>query len=215
MLNFVPENILDYCRAHSSAEDPIYQEITAYTYDHEEAPQMLSGPDVGALLQLLVRSLGATRILELGAFTGYSALKMAEAQPPDGELHTCEIDPQRAATINKFAEQVPWGKNLHVHVGPALDTLSALDGPFDFVFIDADKENYPAYAMAAKKLLRHNGLMVLDNALWSGRVIDPQDAETQAIDAANRAIQEDPDLINMLLPIRDGLMVAQKVAPSG
>lgn len=211
MLNLIPDDIAAYCRDHSDPEAPIYQEITAYTEAEEDYPAMLSGPAVGAVLQLLVRLLQARQVLEIGAFTGYSALKLAEAQPVDGEVHTCEVDPGHAATVRRFASAVDWGSHIQVHEGPALETLKSLPGPFDLVFIDADKENYPAYAMAGKDRLRTGGLLVLDNALWSGKVLHPDDADSRAIAAANSAIRNDPRLSSLLLPVRDGLMLAQKI----
>lgn len=211
MLNLIPDDLAAYCRDHSTPEGPIYREITAYTLEREDMPQMLSGPEVGALLQLLVRLSGARQILEIGAFTGYSALKLAEAQPPGSAVHTCEIDPDHAATVRRFAGEVPWGVNIQVHEGAALETLETLPGPFDLVFIDADKANYPAYVLAGKQRLRPGGMLVLDNALWSGRVLDPQDDATQAIAEANRLIRDDPELHSLLLPVRDGLMLAWKI----
>ncbi len=210
MLDLVPDEIAAYCRRHTTPDDSLYQEIIDYTQANESVPQMLSGYQVGAFLQLLVRTLKAKRVLEIGTFTGYSALKLAEALPEDGEVHTCDIDATHVQIARRYAAQAAWGQRVTVHLGPALETVAGLEGPFDLAFIDADKENYPHYYRACLPLMRTGGVLVLDNALLSGRVVGPLDPQTSAIDETNALITADPQVTNVLLPIRDGLMVAYK-----
>ena len=211
MLSLIPEELEAYCRQHSSTEDPIYRELEAYTRANTDMPQMLAGYQVGGFLQLLVRSLGARRILEVGSFTGCTALRLAEAIPPDGEVHACELNRTYVGIIREFAGRVAWGDRITVHHGPAVESIAGLAAPFDLVFIDADKGNYPRYYRDCKALLRPGGVMVLDNALWGGRVVNPQDDASRAIAATNALITADPEVTNLLLPVRDGLMVATKL----
>lgn len=210
MLKFLPEEIDNYCLRHSQDELEIYRKLTSETYSSCERPQMLSGPIVGTILQFLVRLSQARRVLEVGMFTGYSALKMAEALEEGGEVLSCEIDPANIAIARHYFDQVHWGKQITVLEGPALDSLANLALPIDLVFIDADKANYLNYYKRAIELTRPEGIIILDNALWSGRVIEPEDDATQAIAKTNKFIQEDNRVWNVLLPIRDGLMVVQK-----
>lgn len=207
MLDLLPDDIDAYCRSNTTAEAPIFEEIIAYTNSKETYPQMLSGYLVGAVLQLLLRCSNARRVLEVGAFTGYGTLKMAEALPPDGEVHALELEADRGEKIREFAKQAGWGSKVRVHAGPALESLKNLIGPFDLAFIDADKENYPNYYSACKALLRKGGLIVIDNALFSGRVLEPDSGSAKAIDETNALITADPEVTNVLLPIRDGLMI--------
>jgi caffeoyl-CoA O-methyltransferase len=207
-MDFLPQAIEDYCRTHSQPEPEIYQRLAEETRTTQELPQMLSGPLVGNFLQLLVRLLPARRVLEIGTFTGYSALKMAEALPEDGELLTCEINPETAAVAQRYFDEAPWGSRIRLLQGPARKSLKKLTPPFDLVFIDADKQNYPVYYREAVPLVRAGGILVLDNMLWSGRVLEPEDDASRALAATNELIHQDPRVFNQLLPIRDGLMVA-------
>ncbi len=209
-MEFLPKEIEDYCRRHSQDELEIYRELTAETYESCQIPQMLSGPMVGAILQFFVRLTQARRVLEVGMFTGYSALKMAEALDRSGELLTCEIDPSHISIAKNYFQKVPWGKRITVLEGTALESLANLEPSFDLVFIDADKINYLNYYKRAVELIRSGGIIVLDNALWSGRVIMPEDDGSRTKAETNDFIQKDDRVWNVLLPIRDGLMVVQK-----
>jgi caffeoyl-CoA O-methyltransferase len=209
-MEFLPKEIEDYCRRHSQDELEIYRELTAETYESCQIPQMLSGPMVGAILQFFVRLTQARRVLEVGMFTGYSALKMAEGLDGSGELLTCEIDPDHITIGRNYFQKVTWGKRITVLEGTALESLANLEPSFDLVFIDADKINYLNYYKRAVELIWSGGIIVLDNALWSGRVIMPEDDGSRTIAETNDFIQKDDRVWNVLLPIRDGLMVVQK-----
>ncbi|HUW98145.1 MAG TPA: class I SAM-dependent methyltransferase [Acidiferrobacter sp.] len=201
----------DYARAHSSPLPDVLHELERYTHAQRPDAQMLSGPLEGALLRLLVMLCPARRILEIGLFTGYSALTMATALPPDGELISCEQDPEAIAIAQSFFDRTPHGRKIHIRPGPALATLEALrDETFDLVFIDADKENYPSYYDRALPLLRPAGLLIADNTLWSGRVLVPRTPADLAIAAFNRKVRNDPSVDAVLLTVRDGVTVLRK-----
>jgi caffeoyl-CoA O-methyltransferase len=157
--------------------------------------------------------MGARRVIEIGTFTGYSGLSMAEALPDEGELITCDIDPHATRIAREFFDKSPHGKKITIRLGDALETLRGLPSsqPFDLAFIDADKERYVDYYDALVPLIRPNGLIVADNTLWSGKVVDPQDASTRAIVAFNARVTADPRVENVLLSVRDGVMLARKL----
>jgi len=209
-LTLVPEAIEEYATAHSEPVSPLFEQLREETYAEMESPQMQVGPLEGGFLRLLVRLARARRILEIGMFTGYSALMMAEGLPDNGELITCELDPRAEAMARRYFARSPHGKKIKVRMGPALQTLKELTGPFDFVFIDADKENYLAYYEAVLPMLRSGGLLVADNVLWSGRVLKPKQETDRAIVAFNDALAKDARVEKVMLSIRDGLMLALK-----
>ena len=198
----------EYAVRHSMPLSPLLEELAATTREKMgNRWVMLSGQLQGTLLQMLAASVGARRILEIGTFTGFSALMMAAALPDDGELISCEIDPEAIALAGSFFARSPHGGKIEIREGPALDTLKTLEGPFDLVFIDADKESYLAYYEAALPLLAPNGIIAVDNVLWMGRVLDPKDESDRVIVAFNEHVSRDERVWNMLLPIRDGLML--------
>ncbi len=164
----------------------------------------------GTFLRILVKLARARRVLELGTFTGYSALMMAEGLPDDGELVTCDIDQKAEAMARDFFARSPHGGKIQLRMGPALETLKTLQGPFDLAFIDADKQNYSAYYDAVVPLLRSGGLLVADNALWSGRVLQPRAADDHALVAFNAKVAADARVEKVLLTVRDGMMLALK-----
>ncbi len=212
MKRFVSEAIESYCRQHSAAPSALLRELEAYTIAHCAQSQMLTGSLEGALLRLLVQMTGARRILELGLFTGYSALTMAEALPEDGTILSCDINPETTAIAQSFFDRSAHGGKIEVRLGPALDTLAALPAgqEFDLVFIDADKENYASYYDAALPRLRRGGLVVADNVLWSGAVLKPQQRSDYAMVAFNDHVQHDPRVENVMLTVRDGMTLARK-----
>lgn len=209
----IPKPIEDYCAAHSTPPSALRAELERYTRAHCAYPQMLTGGLEAALLQMLVRLVGARRVLEIGLYTGYSALAMAEALPEDGELHSCELDAERARIARTFFDRNPHGRKITVHLGAALETLPRLlpaAGPLDLVFIDADKENYGAYYDAVLPHVRPGGLIVADNVLWSARVLDPRNDTDRAIAAFNDRLAADARVECVMLPLRDGVLLARK-----
>lgn len=212
-MDFLPREIRDYAIDHTEPESDVYRRLTEKTYHGEQMPEMLSGPLVGNFLQILVRLTGAQRALDIGMFTGYSALKLAEALPPDGKVFTCEIDRERVRRAREFFQRVPWGNRIKILEGPALESVRALEPPFEIIFIDADKQAYLDYYRRAVELLTPGGVVVLDNALYSGRVLNPENESSRAIAETNEYILQDPRVFSLLMPIRDGLMVAHKRQP--
>jgi caffeoyl-CoA O-methyltransferase len=162
----------------------------------------------------MVQVVAARRVLELGTFTGYSALAMAEALPEAGKVITCEIDPDMASIAHTFWERSPHGKKIEVRIGPALDTLARLTGVFELIFIDADKINYVAYYRRALELIAPRGVILIDNVLWNGDVLKnpPSDPATTAIQELNRTVAHDPRVTAVLLTLRDGVFV---ITPTG
>jgi caffeoyl-CoA O-methyltransferase len=209
-LTLVPTDIEKYAQEHTEVPAPLFEELRQTTWDRMSSPQMQVGRLEGTFLRMLVRMTRARRVLEIGTFTGYSALMMAEGLPDDGELLTCDIDPKAEAIARDFFARSPHGRKIALRMGPALETLKTLQGPFDLAFIDADKGNYSAYYDAVLPLLRTGGLLVADNTLWSGRVLQPQSPDDHAIVAFNDKVAADPRVEKVLLTVRDGMMLALK-----
>ncbi len=210
MIPIVAPALEDYCRRHTTAPDALLDELAAHTRAHCRLPQMLTGPVEGAFLKLLVQLGGARRVLEIGTFTGYSALSMAAGLPDDGELVTCEIVAEHARIAQSFFDRSPHGRKISIRLAPALETLAGLTGPFDFVFLDADKESYVNYYEAVLPKLRAGGLLLADNVLWSGKVLDPKEKTDRAIVAFNRHVAADPHVEQVMLSVRDGMMLIRK-----
>jgi len=209
-LTLVPEAIEEYASAHTEPASPLFEQLRNETYAKMEMPQMQVGPIEGTFLRLLVRLARAKRVLEIGMFTGYSTLMMAEGLPEDGELITCEINPKAEEIARRYFAKSPHGKKIKIRMGPALQTIESLTGPLDMVFIDADKENYPRYYDAVLPLLRAGGLIVADNVLWSGRVLKPKDQTDRAIVAFNEKVAKDTRVEKVILTVRDGITLALK-----
>lgn len=214
MKAFVDPAIERYCATKSSPVSEHCSAIEAYTNANVEAPYMMVGALEGSLLGFLVSVVKARRILEIGGFTGYSALAMAERLPEDGEIITLELEAQRTDIAKGFWSKSPHGRKIKAMNGAALDHLPAFaEASFDFIFIDADKQSYPAYFAHAKRLLAAGGLIAIDNCLWSGRVLAPeaeQDEESRILASLNSAIANDPSLEKVCLPVRDGIFLVQK-----
>lgn len=211
-MDIVDRNLEKYAYDHTSPEPDLLQRLSVETYAKMQMPQMLTGRLEGRLLNLLARISGARKVLEIGTFTGYSALSIAEGLPEDGTVMTCEIDPANAAMAQRYFDASPHGRKIEIRLGPALETLAGLQGPFDLVFIDADKENYPWYYEKTMELVRPGGLILVDNTLWSGLVLEPHDRESIAIDTLNKRIAKDARVENVLVTIRDGLQVVRRKA---
>ena len=161
---------------------------------------------------MMIRATGARRVVEVGTFTGYSALKMAQVLPDDGELFTLEYEEKHAALAQTYFDRAPWGDKISLIQGAAMETLPALGGPIDLSFVDADKVNYLHYYNHLVEITRPGGVIILDNALWSGAVLEPVEESDHALAKMNAYVMEDPRVENLLLPVRDGLMMAQKLA---
>ena len=206
----IDSQIYDYCENYSTKDDELMNDLIKYTYDNKEAPNMLSGNMVGNFLYILAKSIQAKKVLDVGMFTDYSALKLASAIPHDGEVHTFELAENHIQSAKKFFGKSSY-QNIFIHEGKALDNLEILpNNNFDFAFIDADKMNYTEYYKRCMILIKKGGIIVLDNMLWSGKVLDPQDDDSRALNEAAEYINSDNRVFNHMLTIRDGLMVCIK-----
>ena len=204
-MDFIDEKIDEYAFDHTSYEGDLLKQLEEETYEKLDIPQKTTGRIEARLLKMLARLAGAKRILEIGTFAGYSALSMAEALPEEGELVTCEMDPEAIFVAKKYFGLSPHGKKITLMEGPALDSLKKVSGLFDMAFIDADKENYINYYDAIFPLIRPGGLMAIDNVLWSGRVLDPKDNSDKAIHELNEKVVRDNRVESVMLTVRDGL----------
>ena len=200
-----------YAARHTTPVPPLLDELEARTEQEFGAlARMLSGQSVGMLLQTLVFATGARRVLEIGMFAGYSAQMMAAALPDDGKLITCDINPKAIALAKEFFARSPHGRKIEVREGPALETMKTLEGPFELVFIDADKGNYQNYYEAALPLLAPRGIIAVDNVLWSGNVLEPKEPDDHAMVAFNAHVAADERVAHVLLTVRDGVMLVRK-----
>jgi predicted O-methyltransferase YrrM len=211
MKDLVPPNIEAYAEVHSWAESELCKALREETVRTMEFSQMVVGPLEGALLKMMVRLVRATRVLEIGMFTGYSALCFAEALPAAGRVITCEIDEKPAALARRYFSRSPQGGKIEVRMGPALETLRDLTGQFDVIFIDADKMNYVNYYRRALELVSASGVILVDNVLWSGDVLKqpPPDQSTATIQELNRMVSTDPNVDAVLMTVRDGVLVVK------
>jgi caffeoyl-CoA O-methyltransferase len=214
MKTLVPQDIEAYARAHSMPESEVARALREETEQTMEYAQMLVGPLEGAFLKMMAQLVGARRVLEIGMFTGYSALCFAEALPADGMVITCEVDEESAALARRYFARSPIGKKIEIRMGPALDTMRHLEGQFDLIFIDADKINYLNYYRRALDLLSPQGVILIDNVLWDGDVLKQPapDEKTAAIQELNRTVSRDPQVIAVLVTIRDGVLIVRKKA---
>jgi caffeoyl-CoA O-methyltransferase len=210
MLTSISENILRYCDAHTTPDSEACTALADETRRVSERSRMLVGPTEGTFLTVIALATGARRVLEIGTFTGYSALKLAEGLPDGGEVVTCDVDPETSEIARRHWAASPHGSKISLRLGRAADTLPDIPGPFDIVFIDADKRNYIAYWEACLPKLRRGGLVIADNVLWSGRVLDPREDDDAAIAAFNDHAVRDPRVVVAMLTVRDGITVACK-----
>jgi caffeoyl-CoA O-methyltransferase len=212
MLDVRPIGIEDYAERCTKPLSALHDKLWVETYSKMHSHKMMVGALEGQFLKMLATMTGARRILEIGMYTGYSTLAWAEAMPKDGRVVTCEINPEWADIAKRFFAESVHGQKIEIKLGPALESLKTIWGPFDICFIDADKENYGNYYDLCLELARPRGLIVLDNMLLSGKVLDPRDAASRAVDALNKRIRNDPRVENVLLPVRDGIMLVRKVS---
>jgi len=207
----VNEEIEQYAEEHTTTVAELFERLAEETRAKTTAPQMMVGRIEGQFLARLVRLSGAKRILELGTFTGYSSISMASTLPSDGHIITCDVDPEATAIARRYMDESGYGDKIEIRLGPGLETIETLEGPFDLVFIDADKPNYEAYYEAVLPLLAENGLIIADNVLWSGRVVeDDGDESTRAIKAFNEHVRNDSRVVSVMLTVRDGMTLVQK-----
>lgn len=200
----------EYALAHTTEDSPIVQELIQASVEDLEFTDMLSGRQVGRLLAILIKISRAKRVLEVGTFTGYSALTMAEALPEDGELFTCEYNQRYEDIARTFFEKSEVGSKVSLLMGKALETIPTIDGNFDLVFMDADKINYPNYYEMILPRLNSGGLMVIDNVLWGGDVLNPESDKAQAIDQLSKTIQADDSVEQVMVTVRDGVTIVRK-----
>jgi caffeoyl-CoA O-methyltransferase len=211
MIELRPIGIENYVERHSKPMSMVHEKLWLETYRKTSSPEKMVGPIEAQFLKMLALMTGARRILEIGMFTGYSALALAEALPRDGRVVTCEINAEIAEIAKRYFLQSPHGGKIEVKQGPALASLKVITGPFDLCFIDADKENYGQYYDQCIEMVRPKGIIVLDNMLRGGNVLKPADSGAEAIDALNKRIRNDARVENVLLPVRDGIMLIMKL----
>ena len=213
-MEFIDETLAQYAEIHSSAEPELLAELNRDTYAHVLIPRMLSGHLQGRVLSMFSKMVRPKAILEIGTYTGYAALCMAEGLAPDGVLHTIDINEELETRINTFVKQSPYADQIQLHMGNALDIIPTLNESFDLVFIDADKSNYSAYFDLLIDKLPSGAIIIADNVLWSGKILDQaeiaKDGDTRALDGFNKKVTQDIRVENVLMPVRDGLMVIRK-----
>jgi caffeoyl-CoA O-methyltransferase len=205
-VDIVDPRIAEYVERMSSPHQPLLAAVDEETRRTLERPGMLTGPVAGRLLEMLVWVGRPRRILEIGTYSGHSALAMAAALPPDGRIDTCEIDPKHAEVAQRYFDQSPWSDRITLHLGPALETIERLDGELDLVFVDADKESYVDYYEATLPRLSERGLIVADNTLWSGEVLDGD----VPVAAFNEHVRADQRVAAGILTVRDGMSLIRR-----
>ena len=213
-MNFLPEALDNYVVAHSQDEPELLQQLHRETYQKVLLPRMLSGHYQGRLLSMISKLVKPKNILEIGTYTGYSALCLAEGIQVSGELHTIDINEELFDFQRKYFDKSPYGKQIQQYLGNALDIIPQLDKTFDLVFIDADKENYTNYFHAIIDKMNPGGIILSDNVLWSGKVLETtfkkEDTSTPALIEYNKLLKEDARVETLILPIRDGITICRK-----
>ena len=212
-MDFLPQDIEQYAEDHSQEEPQLLKELNLETWQTALAPRMLSGPLQGRLLSLIASLVRPKAILEIGTYTGYSALCLAEGLPEDGVLHTIDRNAELKRLQQKYFDRSGKGHQIIAHLGDAIEILPNLDQKFDLIFIDADKSNYLNYLRLVTPMLNSGGLLISDNVLWSGKVtqkVKADDLDTKVLQEFNQQLNAHPEYQTVLLPIRDGLSVARK-----
>ena len=211
---FIPEALDDYVVKHSENEPELLKQLTRETYQKILQPRMLSGHYQGRLLSMISKLINPKNILEIGTYTGYSALCLAEGMQLGGELHTIDVNEELVDFQRKYFDKSDYGKQIFQHLGDALEIIPKLEKTFDLIFIDADKDNYPNYFKMIINKLNFGGILLSDNVLWSGKVIEPlknDDTSTKALLEYNKLLKEDQRIETVILPIRDGLTISRKI----
>ena len=208
-----PYQLEEYLEAHTTAPDAVLQELYRHTYLHEMNPRMMSGPVQGKFLQFLCQMLKPQRVLEIGTYTGYAAICIARGLPEGGKLVTIEANREYEDTLRHYFDKAQVSEKIELILGDAKTVIPTLSETFDLVFIDADKVSYPTYYTMVMEKVRPGSFILADNVLWDGKVLNAQTKEhdTQALIAFNDMVQNDPRVENVLLPIRDGLMMIRVV----
>jgi predicted O-methyltransferase YrrM len=212
-MQFISEKLDAYVVAHSEDEPALLQQLTRETYQKILQPRMLSGHYQGRVLSMISKMVHPKSVLEIGTYTGYSAICLSEGLAKDGVLHTIDINEELIDFQRKYFDASGFGSNIKQHLGNALDIIPQLDINFDLVFIDADKENYPHYFECIIDRIHPGGIILSDNVLWSGKVIaslDPKDEATKSLIAYNTLLKNDSRVDTVVLPIRDGLTICRK-----
>lgn len=204
-------SLYEYCDKHTTLPDPLLHDIERATHLQTFAPRMLSGHLQGSLLSMISKIVAPKHILEIGTFTGYSAIALAQGLANDGLLTTIEYNPEHAAIANRFFDRSAFADRIRLLVGDAKELITLMDTTFDLVFIDADKEAYSLYFDLIIDKCRTGAIIIADNVLWSGKVLDEdKDKKTKLIDQFNTKIMEDERVENVILPIRDGITLIRK-----
>jgi predicted O-methyltransferase YrrM len=214
-MHFIPENLDDYVVSHSENEPELLQELNRETYQKILQPRMLSGHYQGRILSMISKLVNPKNILEIGTYTGYSALCLAEGMQSNGVLHTIDVNEELVDFQRKYFDKSGYGKQIHQYLGNALEIIPKLDTTFDLVFIDADKENYSNYFNVIIDKLNTGGIIISDNVLWSGKVLETTfkkyDTSTPALIEYNALLKKDKRIETVVLPIRDGLTISRKI----
>lgn len=213
-MDFLPESIEAYAERFTQAESDVLSRLNRETYTKVMIPRMLSGHLQGQVLSMFSKMIQPKRILEIGTYTGYSAICLAQGLKTGGELHTIDVNAELEDMIRKYLGEAGLSDSVHLHIANAVDKVGKLDGPFDIVFIDADKENYSNYFDLVIDKVSSGGYIIADNVLWSGKVVEPtrhNDTETEALKAYAEKVHADERVENLLLPVRDGLLIARKL----
>ncbi|MEN9907565.1 MAG: hypothetical protein RLZZ540_706 [Bacteroidota bacterium] len=211
-MHFISQELEDYIEQHSEKEPQLLAALNKETYQKILLPRMLSGHFQGRVLSMLAKLIRPVNILEIGTYTGYSALCLCEGIQENGQLHTIDIKEELVDFQRKHFDKSPWGSQIVQHLGEAVDIIPTLDIKFDLVFIDADKENYLNYFELIVPRMNKGGIILSDNVLWSGKVLEPlnpKDKSTKILLDYNKLLKEDPRVETVLLPIRDGLTVSR------
>lgn len=211
-MHFLPENIDEYAVNHSQPEPELLRQLTRETWQKVLAPRMSSGPYQGRVLSMISKLIYPKNILEIGTYTGYSALCLAEGMQPEGKLHTIDINEELYDLQRTYFDKSSYGNQIVQHVGDALDVIPTLNIAFDLIFIDADKSNYITYLELLLPNLTSGTVILSDNVLWSGKVVEalnPKDIDTKVLLEYNKVLSEHPKLETVLLPIRDGLTISR------
>ncbi|MGA1226856.1 MAG: O-methyltransferase [Tamlana sp.] len=212
---FIPEELDNYVVNHTGDEPELLQQLTRETFQKILQPRMLSGHYQGRILSMVSKLINPENILEIGTYTGYSALCLAEGMRVNGQLHTIDVNEELVDFQRKYFDKSDYGNQIFQHLGNALEIIPKLNKTFDLVFIDADKENYSNYFNLIIDKLNQGGIILSDNVLWSGKVLDTEfmkdDSSTPALIAYNKLLKDDKRVETVLLPIRDGLTISRKI----